>query len=441
MAADSKTTRASNVSRRAFLERTAAVGTTGAALSLARSAHAAGSGVIKVGLVGCGGRGSGAAANAMNAGKDVHVVAIADVLTERTETARAQLKPKYPDQFTVDDAHTFVGFDAYQKVIASGVDVMVIACTSHFHPVFLKAAVDAGKHVFIEKPVGVDPTGVRIAMAASEAARKKNLSVVSGFCWRYDAGVCETIDRIRDGAIGDVLAVQATRLGGSYVLRTRRPEWNEMQYQFQNWYHFNWLSGSDPVQNLVHQIDNASWVLGDVAPVSAWGMGGRQVCTDPNQYGDELDHHAIVYDYADGKKIFAHGRHIPGCFNQAAVVALGTKGRAFMPARPYIEGEKPWRYKAPKTPVAMTDREHQVLFESIRTGKPVNNGVRMCHVSMLAILGEIVCCTGKQMTWDEVMKSKLNYALPRYGWDVEPPIKPGPDGNYPAILPGVTKLG
>jgi len=441
MAADSKTTAASNVSRRAFLDGAAAVGTTGAALALARGAHAAGSGVIKVGLIGCGGRGSGAAANAMNAGKDVHVVAIADVLAERTETARAQLQPKYPDQFLVDDAHTFVGFDAYQKVIASGVDVMVIACTSHFHPVFLQAAVAAGKHVFIEKPVGVDPTGVRLAMAASEEARKKNLSVVSGFCWRYDAGVCETIDRIRDGAIGDVLAVQATRLGGPYVLRARRPEWNEMQYQFQNWYHFNWLSGSDPVQNLVHQSDTGSWGLSDAAPAAAWGMGGRQVCTDPNQYGDELDHHAIVYDYADGKKIFAHGRHIPGCFNQAAVVALGTKGRAFMPARPYIEGEKPWRYRAPKKPVAMTDREHQVLFESIRTGKPVNNGVRMCHVSMLAILGEIVCCTGKQMSWDDVMQSKLSYALPRYGWDVEPPIKPGPDGNYPAILPGVTKLG
>jgi predicted dehydrogenase len=442
MAADSNVTGASGVSRRRFLEQTAVAGTVSCGvLSLARGAHAAGSGVIKVGLIGCGGRGSGAAANAMNAGKDVRLVAMADVFAERVESARLQLKKAYPDQFLVDDAHAFVGFDAYQKVIQSDVDVVVIACTSHFHSAFLKAAVDAGKHVFVEKPVAVDPAGVRLAMAASEEARKKNLSIVSGFCWRYDAGVCETIQRIRDGAIGDVVAVQATRLGGSYVLRTRQPGWNEMQYQFQNWYHFNWLSGSDPVQNLVHQIDNASWVLDDIAPATAWGLGGRQVCTDPNQYGDELDHHAIVYEYPGGKQIFAHGRHISGCYGQAAVIAMGTKGRAFMPARPYIEGEKPWRFNAPKTPVSMYDNEHKVLFQAIRDGKPVNDGRTMCHSSMLSIQGEMVCCTGQRMTWDQVMQSKLNYALPRYGWDVEPPIKPGADGNYPAILPGVTKLG
>ena len=442
MAADNRATRTSGVSRRAFLQQAAVLGTaTCGALSLARSAHAAGSGVIKVGLIGCGGRGSGAAANAMNAGKDVRLVAMADVFAERIEAARPQLKKKYPDQFMVDDAHAFVGFDGYQKVIQSDVDVVLIACTSHFHCVYLKAAVDAGKHVFVEKPVAVDPAGVRIAMAASEEARKKNLSVVSGFCWRYDDGVRETIQRIRDGAIGEIVAVQGTRLGGPYVLRARQPGWSEMQYQFQNWYHFNWLSGSDPVQNLVHQIDNASWVLSDAEPATAWGMGGRQVCTDPNQYGDELDHHAIVYEYADGKRFFAHGRHIPGCFNQAAVIALGTKGRAFMPSRPYIEGEKPWRFDTRKTPASMYDNEHKALFEAVRTGKPINDGRTMCHSSMLAIQGEMVCCTGKQMTWEQVMKSELNYALPRYGWDVEPPIKPGADGHYPAILPGVTKLG
>jgi myo-inositol 2-dehydrogenase / D-chiro-inositol 1-dehydrogenase len=433
---------AHNLSRREFLQHSAVSGAAAyGTLSLARTAHAAGSDVIKVGLIGCGGRGSGAAANAMNAGKDVRLVAMADVFAERIESARPQLKKMYTDQFQVDDAHAFVGFDGYQKVIQSGVDVVVIACTSHFHPVYLKAAVDAGKHVFVEKPVAVDPVGVRVAMAASEEAKKKNLSIVSGFCWRYDEGVRETVQRIRDGAIGEIVAVQAARLGGPYVLRERRPGWNEMQYQFQNWYHFNWLSGSDPVQNLVHQIDNAAWVLGDVAPATAWGMGGRQVCTDPDRYGNEFDHHAIVYEYADGKRFFAHGRHIPGCFDQAAVIAMGTKGRAFMPSRPYIEGEKPWRSKGLKSGESMYDNEHKELFNAVRTGKPVNNGDFMCSSSMLSILGEMVCCTGQQMTWEQVMKSKLSYALPRYGWDAEPPIKPGPDGRYPAILPGVTKLG
>jgi len=442
MAADNSTAGTADVSRRKFLQRAAVLGTTACgALTLARSVHAAGSDAIKVGLIGSGGRATGAAANAMNAGKDVHVVAMADVFAERIEIARPQLKAKYPDQFLVDDARAFVGFDAYQKVLQSGVDVVVIACTSHFHPVFLKAAIDAGKHVFVEKPVAVDPVGVRMAMAAGEEARKKNLSVVSGFCWRYDDGVRETIQRIHDGAIGEVMTVQATRLGGPYVVRARQPEWSEMQYQFQNWYHFTWLSGSDPVQNLVHQIDNASWVLGDVAPAAAWGLGGRQVCTDPNQYGDELDHHAIVYEYADGKRLFAHGRHIPGCFNQAAVIAQGTKGRAFMPAKPTIEGEKPWRFEAPKDASSMMDNEHKALFQAVRSGTPVNNGPAMCHSSLLSILGEMVCCTGQRMTWEQVMKSELSFALPQYGWDVEPPIKPGPDGHYPAFLPGVTKLG
>ncbi len=436
---------ADRTSRREFLRHGAVSGAAAwGALSLARGAHAAGSGAIRVGLIGCGGRASGAAANAMNAGKDVRLVAMADVFAERVESARRELKKAYPDQFQVDDAHGFVGFDAGRKVIQSGVDVVVIACTSHFHPVYVKAAIDAGKHVFVEKPVAVDPVGVRVAMAASEEARRKNLSVVSGFCWRYDEGVRETIQRIRDGAIGEIVAVHAVRLGGPYVLRTRRPEWNEMQYQFQNWYHFNWLSGSDPVQNLVHQIDNAAWVLADVPPATAWGMGGRQVCTDPDQYGDELDHHAIVYEYADGKRLFAHGRHIPGCYNQGAVIAMGTKGRAFMPSRPHIEGENPWRFKVPKSGESgesMYDNEHKVLFEAVRTGKPVNDGRSMCFSSMLSILGEMVCCTGQQMTWEEVMQSKLSYALPRYGWDAQPPIQPGPDRRYPAILPGITKLG
>jgi predicted dehydrogenase len=341
----------------------------------------------------------------------------------------------------VDDAHAFVGFDAYEKVIQSGVDVVVIACTSHFHCRFLKAAVDAGKHVFVEKPVAVDPAGVRIAKEASEEARKKNLSVVSGFCWRYDDACRETIERVRDGAIGEIIAVQATRLGAPYVCRPRRAGWSELEYQFQNWYHFNWLSGSDPVQNLVHQIDNASWVLSDAEPTSAWGVGGRQVCTDPDQYGDELDHHAIVYEYPGTKRIFAHGRHIPGCYDSALVVAMGTKGQAFMPSRPHIEGEKPWRSNVRKPAESMYDNEHKALFEAVRTGTPINDGRTMCHTTLLSILGEMVCCTGQQTTWKQIMESKLSYALPRYAWDVEPPIKPGPDGRYPAILPGITKLG
>ena len=246
-------------SRRDFLQKAGATAAAAfGALSLARGVHAAGSDVIKVGLIGCGGRGSGAAANAMNAGKDVRLVAMADVFAERIEDSRPRLKKMYPDQMAVDDAHCFVGFDAYQQVIRD-VDVVVIACTSHFHPMYLKAAVEAGKHVFCEKPHGIDVPGTKVAMAACEEAKKQKLCVVSGLCWRYDWGVRETIRRIHDGAIGDIVALEATRVGGAYILRERKPEWNEMQNQLQNWYHFDWLSGNDPSQTLIHQIDKASW--------------------------------------------------------------------------------------------------------------------------------------------------------------------------------------
>ena len=183
-------------------------------------------------------------------------------------------------------------------MIQSGVDVVLIAGTSHFHPIHLKAAVAAGKHVFCEKPHGIDVPGVKMAMAAAEEAKKKNLCLVSGLCWRYDQGVRETMKRVHDGQIGDIVAIQETYITRPYILRERKPEWNEMEYQLQNWYHFNWLSGDRPSQQLIHSIDKASWALGDVTPVKAWGMGGRQVCVEP-KYGDQFDHHAVVYEYAE----------------------------------------------------------------------------------------------------------------------------------------------
>jgi len=439
MGTDNNATGTSHVSRRAFLQNSAATlaTVTCGALSLAGSVHAAGSDGIKVGVIGCGGRGSGAAANAMNAGKDVRVVAMADVFAERVASARPQLKTAYPDQFLVDDAHAFVGFDGYQKVIQSGVDVVLIACTSHFHPVFLKAAVDAGKHVFVEKPVAVDPTGVRLAMAACEEAKKKNLSVVSGFCWRYDDGVRETIQRIRDGAVGEVIAVQATRLGGPYVLRTRQPGWNEMQYQFQNWYHFNWLSGDQTGQQLIHSIDKASWALGDKPPLQAWGLGGRQVCLEP-KYGDQFDHHAVVFEYDNGLRVFGFCRDQVNCHNETTDVIFGTKGRAVLPSKPRIEGPNEWAYQGEKK--NMYDVEHEELFAAIRAGKTINNSNYMFTSTMLAILAQMVCYTGEQITWERAMQSTLKLAPERYAWDAEPPVKPDANGNYPCAMPGITKF-
>ena len=208
-----------------------------------------------------------------------------------------------------------------------------------------------------------------------------------------------------------------------------------MQFQMQDWYHFNWLSGDQTAQQLIHSLDKASWALGDVPPVKAWGMGGRQVCVEP-KYGDQFDHHAVVFEYANGVRVFGYTRDMLGCYNETSDVILGTKGRALMPHTPRIEGEKPWRYKG--KPANMYDVEHQELFDAIRAGKTINNGGYTCLSSMLAILAQMVCYTGQEITWEQAMKSELNFALPRYGWDVEPPVKPGPNGQYPAAMPGIT---
>ena len=434
----SESQKKSECSRREFIKRsTVASATAFGTLALARSSHAAGSDVIKFGLIGCGGRGSGAAANAMNAGKDVRMFAMADLFAEHLQNSRERLKEMYPEQTIVDDEHCFVGLDAYEKLIQSGVDVVLIAIPPYFHPLYLKTAIDADKHVFCEKPHGVDVPGMKLSMLAAEEAKKKNLCVVSGLCWRSDPGVRETMKRIHDGAIGDIVAIQENYLGTPYGLRERRPEWTEMEYQFRNWYHFSWLSGDQTGQQLVHSLDKSSWAMGDVPPVKAWGMGGRQVMVD-SKYGDQFDHHAVVYEYANGARLFGFTRDMLGCYNEVTDTILGTKGRALLPIKPRIEGEKPWRYKGPNA--NMYDVEHKEMFAAIRAGKTINNGNYMCTSTMLAILAQLVCYTGQEITWEQAMNSKLVLGPTRCVWDAEPSVKPGPNGQYPASLPGITKF-
>jgi predicted dehydrogenase len=421
--------------RRSFLKKSLIAG---AALTMpadaVRSAHAAGRDGFRVGLIGCGGRGSGAALNAMNAGDDIQLVAMADLFEDRLAPARERLKEVRPAQVQVNDDHMFHGFDAYQKVIDSDVDVVIIAAASHFHPVFLKAAVEAGKHVFCEKPHALDVPGIKLVTETCELARQKGLAMVSGLCWRYDAGVRETMKRVQDGAIGEIIAVQENYIGGPYAGQRRQPGWSELEYQYRNWYHFNWLSGDQTAQQLIHSIDKGSWALGDVPPVKAWGIGGRQVCVDP-YYGDQFDHFGVVFEYASGVRMFAYCRDIPGCFNTTSDILLGTKGQAFMPDRCRIEGENPWHTDRSK--VSMYDVEHQELFESIRQGQPIHDGHYAVLSSMLAILAQMVCYTGLEISWEQAMTSAHSFDLPSYSWETEPPTRPEPDGSYRTALPGV----
>ncbi len=427
-------------SRRNFLKSTtAAIGAaTAGSLAIGRTAHAAGSDILKIGLIGCGGRGTGAAANAMDADKNTKLVAMADAFADKMEGSLERLKKIKPDQVAVDADHCFSGFDAYKKLLASDVDVIVHGTTPHFRPEHLKACVDAGKHVFCEKPVAVDAPGVHAILDACEAAKKKNLSIVSGLCWRYHQGIQETIGRVRDGAVGDVVAIQTTYNCGAPWSRNkaRQAEWTEMEHQMRNWYPFTWLSGDHNVEQHIHSLDKAAWILGDEPPQRAWGVGGRQVRSE-EAIGNIFDHHAVVYEYANGVRVFSQCRRQTGCYNDVSDHVLGSKGTCNV-IKFRIEGQNPWRYKGPK--INMYVAEHEALFKAIRSGKPINNGLYMARSTMLAILGRMVTYTGKAITWDEAMNSKETLSPKNYAMDAAPPVMPNADGSYPLAMPGITKF-
>jgi predicted dehydrogenase len=307
-------------------------------------------------------------------------------------------------------------------------------CTPpHFRPLHLKAAVDAGKHVFAEKPVAVDAPGVRSVLASCELARKKGLSVVSGLCLRYDNGFCETVRRLHDGAVGDVVALQANDLRGGRWAHPRKPGWTDMVYQMRNWYNFTWLSGDFNVEQHVHFLDVCAWVMKDEYPVRAVATGGRQVLTGP-EYGNIYDHFAVVYEYAGGAKLFAMCRQQRGCKNDMSAHVLGTKGRAVLSERNKglgIQAGGDWHYSGAANDMYQT--EHDRLFAAVRAGKPINNGEYMAKSTLLAILGRMAAYTGQAITWNMALNSRDDLSPPRYDWEVRLP-------DPPVAVPGVTKF-
>lgn len=420
-------------SRRGFLKASASI-------SLAAGARAQDSGIIRVGVIGCGGRGQEAATNAMNAGKDVRIWALADIRLDRTQEARTALKQRYPDQAQITDDRLFAGFDAYRQVIAA-CDVVIIANAAKFHPLHLKTAVEAGRHVFLEKPHAIDPYGLRMLRAACETARSKGLSVVSGLQSRYHPGYQETLRRVHEGAIGKIVAIQETWLRPPYALRERRPGEPEILHQAANQYHFHWLSGDDVPQTLIHNLDRSRWALREANPLRCWGVGGRSTLNQ-EKHGNVFDHHSVVYEFPEGVRVYASCRTIDACYDENSSTILGARGRCDL-LKLSIEGEVTWRAPGSTSKNPAYDLEHVALFDAIRKGAPRNDGAYMADSTQTVVMGQIACYTGQLVQWEQVSQSTYSYG-PRpeeCGPGMEPPLNPGPDGVYPvAFTPGVSRI-
>ncbi len=412
--------------RRGFLKTAVATGAT--ATFLQRSVHAQGDETIRVGLIGCGGRGSGAAVNVMTADKYAKIVALADMFDDRLVQCRQQLSRKHAEQFTVDDDHCYLGIDAYQKLIDNAdVDVVCLCSPPHFRAMQLEAAIKAGKHVFCEKPIAVDPTGVRKVLELSKLAKEKKLNLVSGLCWRYDRGVKATIEQIKNGAIGDIVATQEDYLTGTLWQRTRQEGWSDMEYQMRNWLYYRWLSGDHIVEQFIHSLDKSLWLHDDKPPVSAYGLGGRQVRTG-EEFGDIYDHFSIVYEWEDGTRTFAHTRQMSDCFNQVEDFIYGTKGTAKILDNTISSESGKWKFEGEKP--SMYDEEHRALFSAIRDGNVINNGEYMCYSTLMAIMGREACYSGKVIKWDELLNSPMDLSPHTYEFGAAPSVSVPVPGKY-----------
>ncbi|UCG60222.1 MAG: Gfo/Idh/MocA family oxidoreductase [Phycisphaerales bacterium] len=438
MARSNEADKGTGTTRRDFLKASTVVASAAVSgsLDISRSLYAAGSGTIRVGMIGCGGRNAGAGAQALTADPGTRLVAMCDIFMDRVKEKRAALQKQKPDQVTVDDDHCFAGFDGYKHVIESS-DVVLIANAAKFHPLHAMTAIKAGKHVFVEKPHGIDPAGLKLMQRAAELAKQKELCLVSGLHSRYHTGYAETVQRIYDGAIGEIVSIEENFLRAPYVIIERKPGLSELQWQCSTQYHFRWLSGDDVPQSLVHNLDRASWAMGNDAPVKCHGLGGRSSMTEPI-YGDVFDHHSVVYECENGVRIYAFCRTTTGCYNDSSSIVLGSKGKADI-TRCRIWGETNWRWEGRCDPY---QREHNILFAAIRSGKPVNNGDYMVPSTVTTVMGQISCYTGKEVTREQIEKSDFYYPPKpeQCRDDMEPPVKAGADGSYPVPKPGFTKM-
>jgi len=429
--------RTNKVSRRDFIKTSAVVGAS-AALGGTERLFAQGSDKLRVGLIGCGWRGTGAAQDCVNSAPNMEIVAMGDLFQDQVDWSLAQLSRKADDKVSVTEDTSFVGFDAYKKVIACDIDMVILGTPPHFRPEHFKAAVEAGKHVFMEKPVAVDPVGIRSIISSSELAKQKGLSIVAGTQRRHQEHYLEIIKRIHNGDIGEIVSGQCYwNMGELWVERAEENMqkrlalgWSDMEWQCRNWLFFTWLSGDHIVEQHVHNLDIINWAIG-AHPVQAMGMGGREVRTDP-KYGNIFDHFAVEYEYPNGVRVLSMCRQTAGCHEQVSERVVGTRGQTYTDgSNGFVEGQNAYKYEG-ESPDPYV-QEHADLIASIRGGKPLNEGRRIAESTMTAIMGRISAYTGRALKWDWAMNaSKLDLSLPKYEFG-DLPVRP-------AAVPGKTKL-
>src|SRR5262245_5822872 len=418
-----------NTTRRDFLAASAVAG----GLAFAPSLFAGQNRALKVGLVGCGGRGTGAAKNTLKADSNVKLVAMADIYDDQIKRSINQLQKnkEIAAQVDVKPDMCFTGFDAYKKVI-DACDVVLLTTTPHFRPMHLRAAIDAGKHVFAEKPVAVDAPGVRSVLETAKKAKEKKLSLLVGFCYRWEFAKRDTINRIHDGAIGDVTAIHCNYITGDpgRFYQVKEPP-ETMAYQIKNWDYFTWLTCDHIVEQHCHNHDKAAWVLKGEYPESAYGLGGRQSRTDP-RLGNIFDHHTVVYEYKSGVRVYSLCRQFTarGTFNEVSDHIFGTKGSSELMKHTVTAGGKTWEFDGQNSD--MYDQEHIEFYQAIRGGNPINNGVEGAHSTLMSLMGRMATYTGQKITWQMAMNSKEDLSPPKYEW--------GPLKYAPVAVPGVTKF-
>jgi predicted dehydrogenase len=408
---------------------TSAAGLAGEALARTRAGarlrrNAPANGRLKVGVIGCGGRGTGAAVNMLEASDDVEIWALGDAFADRLAACRDELA-KLPESLAarvqVPEDRRFVGFDAYQRVLASGVDVVILATPPGFRPTHFAAAVDAGKHVFFEKPVAVDPAGVRQVIDSARKASEKKLNVVTGTQRRHERCYIEAFQRIESGAIGRVVSASVFWNQGGLWMNPRQPGWSDMEWQLRNWLYFAWLSGDHIVEQHVHNLDVAAWAVGK-NPTACLGMGGRQVRTDP-AYGHVFDHFAVEYELPDGVSVSSQCRQIDGCAGRVEEVIRGTEGWAVLASgRAQIFGPRAWTWSGQQENPYVS--EHRALVAGITGGPYVNEAERVAHSTLWAIMGRMSAYSGKRLTWKQALESPLDLRVadPRMGPLPLPPV-------------------